>query len=219
MVKKLLIFDCDGTLLDTLEDVTICFNAALGECGFPTHDLAFVQSTVGGNLEQIVSRLLPPDEATEENVDQVKNAYKRIYAASDKSHTKPYEGILAVLTELAEEGYVLAVNTNKSQTLAEEVLASRFPSVDFAMIAGYDDSRPSKPDPFGVHMIRDECGVDASDAVYIGDGATDLETASRAGVDCIWVSWGQGKAGLRSDPRVARAVDDPSGLISAIAAL
>ena len=112
MRPKLVIFDLDGTLLDTVEDVADCFNMALREHRFPERSLDEIASLVGGDLETIVSRLLPSD-ASQNDVSEVKASYRRLYAASEKPKTHPYAGVQELLDALYDQGVSLAVNTNK----------------------------------------------------------------------------------------------------------
>lgn len=202
-MKKLLIFDCDGTLIDTIVDVAICFNDALAYYGFPTYPIADYGRIVGGNLETIVSRLLPEDARTAENIDKVKTKYRALYSASDKPNTKPFEGIVEALDQLKAKGFVLSINTNKGQALTDALIEKTFKKDLFASVVGYEESRPSKPDPYGVDMICRECGLSRADAVYIGDGRSDVNTAHNAQIPCVFVTWGQGTEEDSKDPRIA----------------
>ena len=202
-MKKLLIFDCDGTLVDTIKDVAICFNGALEHFGFPTYPIADYGRIVGGNLETIVSRLLPEDARTTENIDRVKTKYRALYSASDKPNTKPFEGIVEALDQLKAKGFVLSINTNKGQALTDALIEKTFQKDLFASVVGYEESRPSKPDPYGVDMICRECGLSRADAVYIGDGRSDVNTAHNAQIPCVFVTWGQGTEEDSKDPRIA----------------
>lgn len=213
---KLLIFDCDGTLVDTLHDVALCFNRALEENGFPPHPLNAYSSFVGGNLEQIITRLLPEGQVTSENVDRVKSEYRSLYQSSKKENTVLYKGIRRAVDALREQGNTIAVNTNKGQVLAEELLDSLFPDHPFDCIVGYEETRPSKPDPYGVHMICTKLGYQASEAVYIGDGQSDLLTAKNAGIPFVLVEWGQGGSMLMDSGDVASVVKNPADLVAAI---
>lgn len=215
-MPKLLIFDCDGTLVDTLHDVALCFNQALEENGFPAHPIDAFGSYVGGNLEQIVARLLPQDAVTSENVDKVKASYRALYGASEKPHTVPYEGIRESLEAFKGRGYAIAVNTNKGQALADDLLLKLFPDSLFDAIVGYEESRPSKPDPYGVEMICSKLGCDLADAIYIGDGESDLLTAKNAGIPFVLVEWGQGEAALRDSSDVSCIVGNPAELVGII---
>lgn len=206
-MKKLLIFDCDGTLVDTIQDVAICFNGALEHFGFPTYPIQDYGRIVGGNLETIVSRLLPEDARTVENIDNVKTKYRALYSASDKPNTKPFAGIVEALDILKAEGFVLSINTNKGQALTDALIEKVFKKDLFTSVVGYEESRPSKPDPYGVEMICSECNIPKSQAVYIGDGRSDINTAHNAQIPCVFVTWGQGTEEDSRDPRIAAVVN------------
>ena len=208
MTLRLVIFDLDGTLLDTVEDVADCFNAALRENGFPERTLEDVVSLVGGDLETIVSRLLPQG-ASKEDVSKVKASYRRLYAASSKPKTRPYDGIPELLGELAANGVGIAVNTNKGQDLAEKCLAFAFPNMEIP-ISGLVDGMPHKPDPYGASVLLEAGPYKAKEAVYVGDGVSDALTASNAGMRFVYCAWGQGDEhqvlAISPDALVARNV-------------
>lgn len=206
-MRRLIIFDFDGTLADTLTDVALCFNEALRQNDFAPHPLAAFGGFVGGNLETVVSRMLPPGAATTENIDRVKLRYRALYGQSAKPNTAPYPGIPALLTRLKAAGCVLAVNSNKGQLLLEDMVEKTFPQGMFAAVIGYEESRPSKPDPAGVDAICRACGLTRADAVYVGDGQSDVDTAVQAGIPCVYVAWGQGSDALAHAPGVAAAAD------------
>lgn len=187
---KLVIFDLDGTLLDTVEDVADCFNAALLENGFPARTLQDVASLVGGDLETIVGRLLPSG-ASGEDISKVKASYRRLYAASGKPNTRPYDGIPELLSELKSNGVDVAVNTNKSQNLAERCLRSAFPSMNIP-VSGLVDGVPHKPDPHGANTLLGAGSYEAEEAMYVGDGVSDALTAGNAGIPFVYCAWGQG---------------------------
>ena len=195
MEKKLVIFDFDGTLVDTITDVGICFNEALKRCGFPPHPVEMYTHFVGGNLETVVSRLLPEDQRGEDPVDRVKTVYRQLYLSSEKPNTKPFPGIVEVLAELREKGVLIGIHTNKAQALTDDLCSRFFGDVDFIGVIGYDPAFPSKPDAWGVEQLIFKAGVSKEDAVYVGDGLTDVKTAENAGIDCVYVTWGQGKPG------------------------
>ena len=191
-MRRLLILDCDGTAVDTLTDVALSFNQALRYCGFPEHPVEAYGGFVGGNRETVVSKLLPEGVSGNEPVDRVKTRYREIYAQSEKPNTAPYPGMLELLTALKAEGYTLAINSNKAQSLTEALVERLFPAGMFSSVVAYEESRPSKPDPCGVDLICRECGMNRQDAVYIGDGRSDVLTAKNAGIPCVFVTWGQG---------------------------
>lgn len=206
-MKKLIIFDFDGTAVDTITDVVACFNAALEECGFCGYTVEGFSRYVGGDLETIVTNLLPEDARTSANIDRVKMLYRRFYLESVKPNTKPYPGMPELMQKLKLAGCKLAVNSNKGQLLLEDMVEKLFPFGFFDAVVGYLESRPSKPDPCGVDMICEACGCSRADAVYVGDGKSDLTTANNAGIPCILVTWGQGTPELWNDPRVYAKVD------------
>ncbi len=191
-MNKVAIFDFDGTIVDTITDVALSFNEALRDNGFPEHSIEAYDGFVGGNLETVVSRMLPQTCVTEENIDKVKTRYRYIYSTSEKENTKPYPGIMDMLYKLKAEGWKLAINTNKGQMLVNQLDKKLFPKDMFDSVVGYLETRPSKPDAFGVNMICEECRVDATQAIYIGDGMSDVYTAKNANIPCLFVTWGQG---------------------------
>ena len=198
--------------MDTIYDVALCFNGALTECGFPEHSIEAYNGFVGGNLETIVTKLLPEQDRTEYNIERVKKAYRSLYSNSAKKNTKPYAGIPEMLYHLKERGFTLAVNTNKGQILTDELLDKLFTKELFSAIVGYDESRPAKPDPFGVDLICRQCGMQREDAMYIGDGMSDINTADNAGIPCVFVTWGQGTENDRNDSRIYCVVDSVTEL-------
>lgn len=191
-MKKLAIFDFDGTLVDTIIDAGRCFNKALEYFGFKSLPLDQYGSVVGGNLEVIFSRLLEPRDRTDENISKLKNKYKEIYSQDEKPNTKPFAGIIDVLKDLNKMGVLIAINTNKAQVLTEQLSNKLFNEIEFLEILGYCDERPSKPDPTAINSLMVSNGIAPSEVVYIGDGLTDIKTAENAGIDCILVTWGQG---------------------------
>lgn len=189
---KLVIFDFDGTLVDTIEDVIICFNQSLEMCGFPKLDSEYIKTLIGGDLETIVSRLLPLDCISRDNIDMVKKNYRYLYLNSLKEHSKPYDGIMELISYLKENKILIAINSNKGQSLLVDMVDKIFGPNIFECVLGYDENFPSKPDPYGVFRILDMCNVKLEDAIYVGDGNSDLLTAKNAGIDFVYVSWGQG---------------------------
>lgn len=205
---RLAVFDLDGTLVDSITDVGLCYNEALCACGFPEHPLPDYARFVGGNLEQVVARTLPPDQCTEESITRVKTLYRELYQNSPKTNTKPYPGILELLQQLTRRGVLLTINTNKAQALTDKLMGELFGGFDFCAVVGYREEMPSKPDPVGVNGILAAQGISPSEAVYIGDGETDIATAHAAGVPMVFVTWGQGKA-CREDARIAARAQAP----------
>jgi phosphoglycolate phosphatase len=209
---ELVIFDFDGTLVDTIRDVAICFNEALKVNGFPELDYEYIESLIGGDLETIVTRLLPEEERTPEAVDRVKKSYRKIYMECPKENSLPYDGIRDLLYGLKEKGIKLAVNSNKSQQLLETMTYEIFGKEMFESVVGYDESRPSKPDPYGVNEILRVCGAGKEKTVYVGDGKSDMLTAENAGLKFVYVTWGQGRLEKYCEDGSISLVDDAEEL-------
>ena len=201
-MKKLLIFDFDGTLVNTITDVALCFNRALERYGFEPYPVSDYGRVVGGNLDVIFSKLLKEEHRTNENIEKLKNAYREIYLNDDKSNTVPFNGITTLLESLKNKGYYVAINTNKAQPLVDNLCRKIFPHINFDGIVGFVEGRPSKPDSYGINKLISANNVTKEQTIYIGDGKTDIETAKRAGIDCIFVTWGQGEKSLMYDDSV-----------------
>lgn len=215
-MKKLVIFDFDGTLIDTITDVGICFNKTLEYYGFPTYPVDSYGEMVGGNLETIFSKLLPAKKINDSIIEKLKIKYRDVYANDKKPNTKPFTGILELLIELKKNNIKVGINTNKSQSLTEQLCNKFFSNINFDGIRGYLDIRPSKPDPYSVYELMDINGVSKSETVYVGDGDTDIKTAENGGIDCIFVLWGQGDEKLRFDKSVTFVAKEAGDIFTLI---
>lgn len=213
-MKKLAIFDFDGTLVDTITDVGHCFNKTLEYFGFKPFPLEQYGKVVGGNLEVIFSKLLDENDRTEENILKLKEKYREVYSLDEKPNTKPFEGVIGVLEKLTSHGVLIAINTNKAQVLTEQLCEKLFKKINFVDVIGYCDDRPCKPDPCAVNKLMSANNVDASGTVYIGDGLTDIKTAENAGIDCVLVSWGQGDVEtLKKEAAVSFVANSPGDIL------
>lgn len=206
-MKKLAIFDFDGTIMDSVHDVVICLNRALSMYDFPTLTSDEYVKYLGGNIDEIVSLVLE-DEATSENIKLIKDTYLDIYYNSDKKNTIPFPKSEEILKRLQDKGVMIAINSNRFTDSIESFFVRFFTDIDFFMIMGHDFDYPSKPDPTAVLRIIENAGLDLDDAVYIGDSGTDIQTAKNAGIDCIVVNWGYGSEEDLKDEYVLEAIDD-----------
>lgn len=188
MRYKLAMFDLDGTVLDTLEDLTDATNAALTMHGYPGHSIDAVRSFVGNGIGNLIRRALP--KGTDELIiDTVLGDFKKYYAEHCADKTRPYDGVLDMLHTLREAGVRTAVISNKAD-FAVKVLAEQYFQGLFDVALGEREGVPRKPDPQGVLEVMNGLGFAPGDSVYIGDSDVDVLTAKNAGVDGIFVTWG-----------------------------
>ena len=182
------IFDLDGTLLNTLDDLTDSVNYALSSLGYPVRTADEVRMMVGNGILNLIKRALPngTEQATVEAVYNDFNAYYKLHSA-DK--TKPYNGITEMLEQLKARGVKLAVVSNKADYAVQDLCVKYFGGV-FDAVAGEKTGVPKKPAPDGVNNILAELGIERKNSVYIGDSDVDLHTAENAEMDCIAVNWG-----------------------------
>ena len=187
-MTKAVIFDLDGTLLNTLGDLTAAVNHALTAHGLPTRTEAQVRTYLGDGVRELVARACPTDtdEATRAGVMA---AYLPYYAAHNMDLTRPYEGVEQLLVALRDAGYRIAVVSNKHDAGAQ-ALCGRFFADYLDLTVGADGTRPLKPAPDGVLYVMERLQVSPDAVWYVGDSVQDVRTAHNAGVKCVAVTWG-----------------------------
>ena len=191
MQYRAVIFDMDGTLLNSLEDLADSVEELLSFYGYPGHTLEEYRYFVGNGPRKLIQRSLPKDMAENETfVDEALVRYKGIYEKNMMNKSKPYEGILEMLGKLQQKGIPLAVCTNKQEPAARLIAARLFPARIFREIVGDVPGQARKPDPSRALQIAERMGVLPEEVAYLGDSPVDMETASRAGFLGIGVSWG-----------------------------
>ena len=190
MKYRLAIFDLDGTLLDTLDDLTDATNVALRENGYPIHTKKEICAFVGDGIKKLIERAVPL-HAGQQDIARVFAAFVAYYTAHCADKTAPYEGIIPLLHALRAAGVKTAVLSNKADH-ATKALCNLYFAGLFDVVVGERESEgiPKKPAPDGVFAIMRECGTAACDTVYIGDSEVDLVTAKNAGTHVISVAWG-----------------------------
>ena len=189
-MKKLFIFDLDGTLLNTLSDLAAATNQALAQLGFPTHEEKAYLHFVGYGIFKLFERALPPQERTQQQVQRMQELFVPYYNAHGADLTRPYPGISEVLAQLQQRGIQLAVASNKYQAATSQLISHYFPNIHFAAVLGQRDGLPTKPDPLLVQEILAAAQVVAADTLYVGDSDVDMQTAHNSGVDACGVLWG-----------------------------
>jgi phosphoglycolate phosphatase len=189
-MKKLVIFDLDGTLLNTIEDLGQAANYALERNGYATHSMASYPYFVGNGVRRLMTRVLPEDARDDETVDRVLGDFLEYYNEHCIDYTKPYNGMRDLLLDLRDMGVAMAVASNKYQKAVDKIIPHYYPDINFIAIEGQKDGINVKPDPSIVFAILAKAQVAKADALYIGDSGVDMETARRACIDSVGVTWG-----------------------------
>lgn len=189
-MKKLAIFDLDGTLLDTIKDLGAATNFTLEKNGYPTHPLESYPMFVGNGVNKLIERALPIDARSEERIAELRKDFTVYYNNHNTDYSKPYDGITDLLDNIQHEGILIAVASNKYEEATVKLVKHFFPNINFAAINGQREGFPIKPDPSIVFDILTKTGINKQDTLYIGDSGVDMETARRAGVDSVGVTWG-----------------------------
>ncbi|MCC8170528.1 MAG: HAD family hydrolase [Parabacteroides sp.] len=189
-MKKLAIFDLDGTLLNTIADLAYSTNHALRCNGFAEHPLADYPFFVGNGINKLFERALPEGERTEANLLKIRQAFLPYYDTHNTDYTVPYPGIPELLAHLQANGVRLAVASNKYQQATEKLISSYFPGIRFTAVLGQREGVAVKPDPAIVYTILETAGVSKEETLYIGDSGVDMQTAANSGITSIGVTWG-----------------------------
>lgn len=182
------VFDLDGTLLDTLEDLMDAVNNALSKFGYPMRTLPEIRTFVGNGVRKLIERSLP-DGAMDPDVDGILAAFREYYTAHCEDKTHAYEGIPEMLRQMKDAGLKLAIVSNKLDSAVKKLNQSYFSGCVQAAIGEKDGIR-RKPAPDMVENAMAELNSSKEEAVYVGDSDVDIQTAANAGLDCISVSWG-----------------------------
>ncbi|WP_338159112.1 HAD family hydrolase [uncultured Phocaeicola sp.] len=189
-MKKLVIFDLDGTLLNTIADLAAATNYALQACGYPTHDTDAYRFFVGNGINKLFERALPEGTRSKENVLKIRSLFVPYYNEHNADLSRPYPGIENLLETLQKKGYMLAVASNKYHEATQKLIKQYFPRINFLAILGQRENIPAKPAPQVVYEIMEKAGVERNEVVYIGDSSVDMQTGANAGVTTIGVCWG-----------------------------
>ena len=189
-MNKLAIFDLDGTLLDTIGDLAEACNHMLGLRGLGSHTCEEYRKMVGNGILRLVERALPEHLRTPEYVAEARRDFVAYYIDHIDRHTHPYEGIREVLHSLQNDGWVLAVASNKFDAGTKKLIANIFPEIDFKVVYGNREGFPLKPDAALLELIMKECGANTETTFMIGDSGVDIQTAKAAGVRSVGCSWG-----------------------------
>ncbi len=189
-MKRLVIFDLDGTLLNTIADLATATNRALQLSGYPVHEMNAYRYFVGNGISKLFERALPEDHRTEADIEQIRSHFVPYYDAHNADKSDPYPGMKELLKELQQRSIHIAVASNKYQAATSKLIAHYFPGIHFTAVSGQKEGFPTKPNPAIVHNIIDKAGVQTEETLYVGDSNVDMLTARNAGVTAVGVTWG-----------------------------
>ncbi|MDE6369140.1 MAG: HAD family hydrolase [Muribaculaceae bacterium] len=212
-MKTLVIFDLDGTLLNTIDDLGNACNHALRSLNYPTHALISYNMMVGNGITKLIERALPDEARTPEVITDARCRFVDYYNDHCCDATTPYPGIPELLAELTDRNIKIAVASNKYDSAVHKIINHFFPDIPFAAIFGHLEGIPRKPDPSIVFEVLTASPTPKSEVIYVGDSAVDIETARRACVDSVGVTWG-----FRSETELRKAyadniISDPDDLL------
>lgn len=216
MNTSLVIFDLDGTLINSINDLAAATNHALSILGYPTHHVSAYPYYVGNGVTKLIERALPSDVRTPDVIERARKEFMAYYDEHDTDESTPYPGIPELLRDLNDRGIRLAVASNKYQRAVELLVPHFFPDVPWVAVEGQKPGVPTKPDPSVVFEILSKSPTLKSEVLYVGDSGVDMVTASRAGVTSVGVTWG-----FRPESELVAAYADfiisqPDSLLSVI---
>lgn len=209
----IIIFDLDGTLLNTIDDLGYACNYALEKTGYPTYPISAYPAKVGNGINNLIRRALPEAERTEENIWRVRAYFVPYYNDHNCDYTRPYDGMPEVLKQLKAQGHQLAVASNKYQAATEKIVNHFFPDL-FDVILGEREGVERKPNPQIVLDILSTLNIKHSTLLYLGDSLVDFETAKNAGVPFVACSWGFVKREQLLEAGIRCIVDQPKEIIT-----
>lgn len=215
-MKKLVIFDLDGTLLNTIDDLGAAANHALSAAGYPTHHISSYPHFVGNGITRLLERVAPADQCAPEEIARLREEFVKYYDKHCTDMTQPYPGIPELLDELTFRKVSVAVASNKYQSAAESIVRHFFPDIPWIAIEGQKPGIPVKPDPSIVFGILSEHPTPKDGVIYVGDSGVDMETARRAAIESVGVSWGFRSVKELTETYADHIIDSPIQLLDLI---
>lgn len=213
---RTVIFDLDGTLLNTLEDLADAGNWVCEHNGWPTHTLDEFRYFVGNGIPKLVERFSPAQCRDEKTLATTLEQYQRRYDAHKQDKTAPYEGIIPLLEALPVRGVPIGVLTNKDHDMAREIVRNYFGGL-VTYIQGREADLPTKPDPTGLHRLMERMGADPAETLFVGDSEVDIATAHNGGLAAAGVLWGFRDFEELTEAGAEYIVDTPQALAEIIA--
>ena len=207
------LFDLDGTLLDTLADIAGAANSVLESLGYPPHPVDAYRLMIGDGVRALLHRALPEDERSPTLIDQLAGDFQAAYAKMWNIHARPFEGVPELLDRLTEQGVTVAVLSNKPHKFTRLCVDSYLDAWPFKAVFGQREGVPRKPDPAAAYEIADLLGLDCEQILYLGDSGTDMLTARNSGMYPVGASWGYRSRDELMQSGAAVVIDRPIQLI------
>ena len=214
MPYRAALFDLDGTLLDTLEDISNAVNRVLAGKGFPTHELDVYRYFVGDGSAMLINRALPEEKRTDDVIRGCLKQFLEDYGRNLNIKTKPFEGIPEMLDALKDRGLKMAILSNKPHELTKQCATKLLSNWNFDVVIGQRNGVPPKPDPAGALEVADRLNIPPADFLYVGDSGVDMKTAVASGMFPVGVLWGFRSMGELKDNGSLALVDHPSEILS-----
>lgn len=187
--KKAVIFDMDGTLLNSLKDIAICSNIVLDEFNLPVHQLEDYKNFVGGGIQVLIENCTP-NNISEELFSKIFERFKEVYEMGVQNETKPYEGIYDLLKQLDEKEIKMGILSNKIHEFTVKYYEKFFHDINMQEVHGQKKNIPKKPDPTAAKLIAKNFNIPCDNILFVGDSDVDIKTAKNAGMIAVGVSWG-----------------------------
>ncbi len=213
---KLIVFDLDGTLLNSLEDLADSANHVLEQHRFPTHPVDAYRYFVGDGVSKLIERILPLEERNEAQIEQCRQEFVVYYKVHMEDKTSVYNGVTELLNALKKGGLKIAVATNKVHIAVKPLMEKYFPDIRFDSMIGQREGIPVKPHPQIMYDILKETGCEPSETLHIGDTATDMQLAHNAGVTPVGVLWGYRPLEELQEAGAKHIIKQPADLLEII---
>lgn len=213
-MKSLIIFDLDGTLLNTIDDLGNACNHALENMNYPVHAISTYPTMVGNGVRRLIERALPAEARNPQIIDRMLVHFREYYDEHCTDLTVPYPGIEQMVSYLSAQGISLAVTSNKYQSAVTKIINHFFPSANWKAVLGNQPGVPPKPDPSIVFAALFDCPTPKRDVLYVGDSGVDMETARRACIESVGVTWGFRSVGELREAYADHIVNDPDEIIT-----
>ena len=214
MIKGL-IFDLDGTLIDSIKDITTAVNLALNEYGFDEVSLDFVRKNTGKGFRILIQDSLP-EVKDDKLIDEITELYTIKYSEHYKDETKAYKGIKETLKALQDKGIKLAVNSNKKDLYTKNLMKKIFPNINFISVYGEREGIKNKPDPTTANEIIEKMGLKKEEVLYVGDSEVDIKTSKNANLKSIGCKWGFRKEEVLIQEGATYIIDRPEEILKIV---